>query len=404
MGSSGLSGQRKVNEDLTGYVHQLIRQLPEKVGMEYRDPTEEESDLWAKIVLALLEHRYAQVDTMVHRMDYEILEFQSGNQVYYLLQKTEESDNYWGTYIFQPSACRNLIIQCPHPIKDRNTGEEGIRAFVKANAFFYCLPGTNRCNREVASPCSGTTSVCSSQKKAFRISDVAHNDQSLFQMTTKVLHAFDSTLVFIQLHGFTKRSTDPYVILSNGTTKKPENDYIVRLADALKQTDGQLTFKIAHEDLSWKRLRGFTNVQGRLVNGSPDPCQQEADQSEGLFIHIEQERLRLRKDSMAWDKMAKAIEMSFPCEPLSTQEKTNRQKLFFYPNPLRIASRLEMDISPYHIVHLQLFDLQGRTRIDKWYSDGEEIYVNSVELVAGVYYFRLMTPDNFLGWGTLVVE
>ena len=95
--------------------------------------------------------------------------------------------------------------------------------------------------------------------------------------------------------------------MSNGTDQTPENDYASLIRDALLEEDASLTFKIAHIDTDWTRLRGFTNTQGRFINSSPDPCGTSATETSGRFIHIEQARPKLRQDASGWAKMSNAL-------------------------------------------------------------------------------------------------
>jgi hypothetical protein len=144
---------------------------------------------------------------------------------------------------------------------------------------------------------------------------MAHSVSSIFQKTTeKLLNSFSNTF-FIQLHGFAKLVTDPYVILSNGTQITPGLDYIVPLTNNLLIEDNTLTFKIAHIDLEWTRLRAFDNTQGRLINSSIDPCYSYATTTNGRFLSIEQERTKLRDDVTGWNKMANALINTFVCYP-----------------------------------------------------------------------------------------
>lgn len=113
--------------------------------------------------------------------------------------------------------------------------------------------------------------------------------------------------IFVQLHGFGKDDGDPDVIMSNGTTETPDTDYASLIKDALLDEDNTLTFKIAHIDTDWTRLRGFTNTQGRFINSSPDPCSTSASSTTGRFIHIEQAKPKLRKNASSWAKMSNAL-------------------------------------------------------------------------------------------------
>jgi len=174
------------------------------------------------------------------------------------------------------------------------------------------VSGTHRCNSSSHSPCTGTSSSCSGNIEPYRISDLAHSTTSIYQKTTEILFQAFENSYFIQLHGFQKQSTDPYVILSNGTQVTPSPDYLSTFKDKLYEADTTLTFRVAHIDTAWTRLRGFWNTQGRLINSSSNICSENASQSNGRFFHIEQERTKLRDNSLGWDKIAYAINNTFP--------------------------------------------------------------------------------------------
>ena len=101
------------------------------------------------------------------------------------------------------------------------------------------MSGTHRCNHGGESSCDGTTPTCSNDDMSypFKISDMSHVVTSVFQHLTELI--FDNVLGshFIQLHGFSKKETDPYVIASNGTTIPPlENDTLAFFVDRLLST------------------------------------------------------------------------------------------------------------------------------------------------------------------------
>ena len=83
------------------------------------------------------------------------------------------------------------------------------------------------------------------------------------------------------------------------------------LRDALLQEDNSLTFKIPHIDVNWTRYAAFDNTQGRYINGSPNACSVDATNTTGRFVHIEQERAKLRANETGWAKVSNALEKVF---------------------------------------------------------------------------------------------
>lgn len=389
----------------TGYIYSkvtsIISNMPTNTGDDYTEPNPSELNTWESILNSLLSSDYDDASDSANTIGYSLVNFtdtfDTPNVTYYILETADS--NYWGTYVYNPNYCRPLVIQSPHAKNDVNTGHQGIHVFQKTEAMFYEVNGTHRCNSSAFSSCTGTTKTCSntSTSEPYRISDMAHVTQSLFQKTTEVLHASFSNTYFIQLHGFTKLSTDPYVILSNGTQETPTLDYLPAFRDNLYNEDNVLTFKVAHIDTNWTRLRGFWNAQGRLINFSPDPCTTSATITDGRFFHVEQEKIRLRNDVAGWDKVANALKNTFACSYASLNENSSHSKMTVYPNPTSHSISLEIaeneEINPEKIIYnLQGQNISNQVSVEG-VSDGR-IKLNLSKLPVGLYL--LPTRSGFV--------
>ncbi len=293
----------------------IISSMPGSSGDNYSDPNSTQLTTWENTLNELLLNNYQAASDSANTIGYNLIEFTDNtftpNRIYYALES--QGSHYWGSYVYYPDFCRSVVVQSPHPKRDANTGNQGIHVFKETESFFYMLSGTHRCNSSSFTSCTGTTSACSGSSEPYRISDLAHTTTSVFQKTTEVLFNYNSDIHFVQLHGFAKLSTDPYVILSNGTQVTPSPDYLSLFKDKLFEADNTLTFKIAHIDLTWTRLRGFFNTQGRFINSSVNACNNNATNSQGRFFHVEQERTKLRDNSTGWDKVAYAVNNTFAC-------------------------------------------------------------------------------------------
>jgi len=306
--------------------------MPGSSGNDYSEPEASHLAIWGEVMSHLFKEEYALAAQKANNIDYELIEFtdNSTDKQYYILENT--TNNYWGSYVFNPNYLIPLVIQSPHPRFDTNTGLQGIYVFEKIDALFYCLSGTHRCNNSTSSTCSGSTSVCGTTGP-YKISDMAHNTNTVFQNVTDSLFNHFSDSYFISIHGFAKKDTDPYVILSNGTRETPDEDHIIKLRDKLKAQDDVLTFKIAHINTTWTRLIAFTNTQGRLINSSANPCSIDATTTSGRFIHMEQEKSRLRNDESGWQKVANALKYTFSDPVTGINKKALTKKISVYPNP-----------------------------------------------------------------------
>jgi len=319
-------------------ISQIITNIPGSGSDDYRAPNHMEINKWNAIIDNVLAQQYHTANDSAQTIGYRLRYFWDTidtDKAYYILEAIDT--NYWGTYVYYPDYCRNLVIQATHPQKDLNTGQQGIFVFQQTKAAFFMLSGTNRCNSTMQSTCTGTTSSCSSNSAPYRISDLAHTTTSPFQYTLRRLMNWHNNLYYIQLHGFSKKSTDPYVVLSNGSRIPPAVDYLLALSANLYAEDTVLTFKIAHIDLNWTRLIGFWNTQGRAINNSISPCDSNATTSMGYFLHIEQERTRLRNSQTEWTKMANALSATFNCNQVMPNNAPLSLKslITIYPNPTR---------------------------------------------------------------------
>ena len=302
--------------NLENYLNTKIAALPLEDANNFKIPLETEITSWANAINALLSDDLVSARAEAALLNYRIVEYTDtaigNNDVFYVMEEEAIQTKYWGTYVFAQNAARpNLILQAPHSEFDTNTGKQAIYSFVRLNNKALFLNGTHRCNHTSFSDCAGTTKVCNgNESKKYRISDMAHNEETVFQKTTEILYNTYSTSVFFQLHGFEKKDSDPYVILGNGTSKTPNIDYAVQLKTALLEQDNTLTFRLGHLD-DWNRLLGTTNTQGRLINNSNNPCSLSAQNPSGRFLHIEQEKSKLRQDNIGWNKMYEALRSIF---------------------------------------------------------------------------------------------
>ncbi len=386
--SGYLKAQTVESGNLFSKIETILAGMPASNSDNYLEPDAGQLTTWNKTIDYLLAGNYGLAATEANSIDYDLIEFTDtpSGKKYYVL--TNNKSNYWGTYVFYPEALRPLVIQSPHPKYDTNTGLEGIFIFQETDALFFSMSGTHRCNQGIASSCSGTTSVCGTTEP-YKISDMAHSVSSIFQAVTDNLYTQIDTTYFVSLHGFGKRDSDPYVILSNGTRETPETDYISRFKNNLLQEDGSLTFQLAHINTNWNRLIAFTNTQGRLINNSIDPCEENASTVTGRFMHIEQEKSKLRNDEDGWQKVANALKKTFSGPVLAINVPT--EELFdLYPNPS--TGQIFINAPDDELEHLAIYDLLNKEVIN--YSserlpESSRLRLDLVNLPNGTYILRL---------------
>ncbi len=377
--------------NIENYIGNIIDNAPGNSGDNYLEPTTAQLNTWNSIINFVLANNLVDARSNANTVNYKITEFTdtsiSPNQVFYILEEKSPESNYWGTYAFSKTPTRdNLIIQAPHSKFDTNTGNQAVYCFKNTIAKAVFINGTHRCNSNSFSSCSGTTSVCGSSD-SYRISDLAHNTNSIFQKTTENLFTAISNSIFVQLHGFGKQPTDPYVIMSNGTRETPSTDYATMIKDALLVEDNTLTFELAHINTGWTRLIGFTNTQGRLLNNSSDHCNTSATTTSGRFVHIEQEKSKLRDDENDWIKMSNALASVFS-STLSTEDFHLNNTISISPNPTSgkvfINGKLIEQIEVYNLLGQKISSQNNMV-------NKNPIFVDLSSFKRGVYFFRIKT-------------
>lgn len=399
---SSLYAQDVITTNIISYTNSLIDVIPTGLSTDqYVQPEISDLDKFGEAIKLIIENKISDANSKAGEIGYKVINIidNSGdaNNEYYVIKSV--SDNLWGTFIFNKNPKRKkLVIQIPHPKHDTHTGEQGILVFRNSGSFAYFLSGAKRCNSSYYTDCSGSTTACSDSYENYRQSDQAHNVISAFQKATEILENNIDSLIYIQFHGFSKGSSDPHIIMSNGTNNSPDGvDYLSLLSNELAAIDKNLTFKIAHLDISWTRLIATTNTQGRLINGSNAPCYNSALTNSGRFIHLEQSYDRLRKYESDWLKMSTAVANIFPADDVTFIEETTEYpteiSISNYPNPFNASTKIRFQVPDEAFVSVIIYDLFGRkikTLVNERKAAGShEVMFESGNIASGVYLYTL---------------
>ncbi len=170
--------------------------------------------------------------------------------------------------------------------------------------------------------------------------------------------------------------------MTNGTDKTPTTDYVTMIKNELFAIDNSLTFKLGHIDTDWGRLRGFTNTQGRFINGSANPCNTSASETSGRFIHIEQEKSKLRQDASGWEKMNVALGNVFS-KTLAVDE-FSKKVILKTTNPFTNS----ISFSAENIIKVELLNVLGKSVFRKITND-ENIQINTKGFSSGIYFLKV---------------
>lgn len=291
-----------LNTDLRTWTINTVAGLPDKNENGYVSPTTTELASFRSAVEAFLAEDWSGADDLADAVGYEVVELHdtgdSGEIVYLLRPEADNADGR-GFFLVRPQdrIQRRLVLQAPHPRADRETATLGAEIFRAGRARAFSFAGAHRCtNIGEASPCAGDSDACEGAT-TYRISDMAHNDDTFFEVYNEETANEAANTVTLQLHGHGDSS--PEFSASDGATRDVAGaDYLPnRLAGQLE------LLMIADEgtplpapgnscndasDINFKC--GTNNVQGRFINHSTDICLNDADPGNGhfgRFVHLE---------------------------------------------------------------------------------------------------------------------
>jgi hypothetical protein len=144
---------------------------------------------------------------------------------------------------------------------------------------------------------------------------------------------------------------------------------------------------LAHIDTNWDRLRGFSNTQGRFINGSSNPCSVSASATSGRFIHLEQEKTKLRQDAAGWEKMNMALSNVF-AKTLSV-DNFSKEIVLNSTNPFKNS----ITFSAKNITKVELLNILGKSVFSKFTND-EDILIDTKTLSAGIYFLKVHIANS----------
>lgn len=308
---------------LGDYIRDLKENIPDKGTYCFKKPQKTEIAKFGKNLDKLLKLKpgndIGEIMSDFDKLNYDlkVLSDNSGKS-YWVVQergnhsrkKCETLFRGLGTYIvdsaFNPK--RNIVVEVPHPLFDSNTPEEGAKVFQGLEARALFVAGTHRCaTPSTHSGCSGKN-VCGSSVPADSppISDAAHSTSNFFFAAHDASLKLSPSPTYLNLHGNEQDGAD--IILSDGTTSNfpPPNSNVIPLRDALQAQGVSVTSCNAQNNP--KKLCGTDNVEGRLSNGSTNPCEKRVKKALGTFLHIEQHQ-NIRNEP---SPLIKALQDVFP--------------------------------------------------------------------------------------------
>jgi hypothetical protein len=392
----------------------IILDIPdEDSGIEYIVPTVDQQIVWEEGVEFLMAGDYHAAASIFDSMEigYRVSAFVNGQDTLMILTKDGTSENYWGTYVFNPGVQEQcLMLQAPHPLNDEMTGEQATWLFEALEAYGLMIAGAHRCLSSEPSGCAGHSTVCR-QDGQYVISDQAHTLQSVFQTTTATLATHFPESRFVQLHGFSKDENDPHFIISNGTRQTPDADYVAELGnylesvpvnDIVPQPAGPLSYEAPHLNLNYNKLIGSSNTQGRYLNeyNKGDICTGGLVSTNvtGRFLHLEQyndmrtqpANYPILRDALIASGIVSCnppLGMSLSGAQNQVTKPTNLALELLYPSGSSSDIFCRIETTSEH-VELFLYSLTGQ-KINQWSLHGghaEPFRINVGSLPFGMYF------------------
>jgi hypothetical protein len=201
------------------------------------------------------------------------------------------------TIIIHGRPRRDFLVEAPHVPFERGTAEQAAALLLTLKGRAAIISGAHRCASRSFTACDGMTEVCGASQR-FRDSDAGHNVAGLFHAAHVVFAQRWPRSIAISLHGM-KEDTEGVptsLIISNGIdaddTRRQTAATRLRFAlgRSITRPGAVVSCNVAaDEEHDFPKLCGFTNVQGRQINGDADACRINVGRGTGRFIHLEQD-------------------------------------------------------------------------------------------------------------------
>lgn len=205
----------------------------------------------------------------------------------------------------------NVVAAAPHAAFETGTAEQAALFVSIGGARAAIISGAHRCASRVFVNCDGKTRVCGN-REPYRTSDVAHNPNTLFHAAHIVLDLTWPSSVFLSLHGMRSDNVGimTSIIISYGYKRDDINQSspATKLRYSLAKrfgSNGEVVSCDLPGDRKYeaRKLCGYTNIQGRYINGDSDVCKVSQTTGTNRFIHIEQDWKILRPFDRSWGKV-----------------------------------------------------------------------------------------------------
>jgi len=328
--------------DIVTYVSNIV--IPGSGTNAFVAPSDASIAAWRQVVDALFSGKYQTAADLADPLNYSLVRFTDTgrNRTYYILVEQTNAQKSplrgLGTYIYNPTACRNLSFQAPHAGGDQNTREEAATLFADLNATALLVAGTHRCANSAISACDGSSNACGDG--SFHVSDVAHYTQNYFEPAHEEIVKTVPGIITVAIHGEGVHTPD--VVLSNGTCFNYPAPSTATLLSAeynklFKDLGASVSSGTCNNGSASTSLCAETDVQGRYANNASTanlcscaaPTKSACSTTLGCgrnivfpekFVHLEQD-CQLREvpgcavPGIGYQTAVAAFAAVFPCSP-----------------------------------------------------------------------------------------
>lgn len=260
---------------------------------------------------SLVARNFPQAVTQARSLGYALAMLRDGGSTF-VIASEDGGAGRDPTVIMNMNPQRDFIVGAPHVPFEPGTAEEAAIFLRDLGGRAAIISGAHRCASRSFTACDGTTEVCGGGAERYRDSDVGHNTTTLYHAAHVLLAQRWPSSVVLSLHGM-KEDTDGVrtsVIISNGIRADDgaQQTVATKFRAALNQSIAQPGAVVscnlpADAVYAFRKLCGYTNVQGRYVNGDADACRVSVDQGTGRFIHMEQDWSVLRPYAQDWQRI-----------------------------------------------------------------------------------------------------
>jgi hypothetical protein len=301
------AGLEVVDVPLVAWVTAREHALPDTLA-DF-SPTEERTMSFRKLVELMSAHDWAKVREAATAISYMVVAIKEG-AMWFVVASDESKTGRDPVLIVNAAPERDIIFEAPHVPFESGTGEQAVTLLRDLRGKAAIISGAHRCASRTSSPCDGKTAVCGALD-GYRDSDAGHNTSSLFNQAHIVFSERWRNSIVVSLHGMKEDpGSHTRIIISDGAHDRDEGHVAtatkLRLALASRSTPPGTIVNCNYppDDIfNYRKLCGYTNVQGRHVNGGLDACRASVDQATGRFIHIEQDWQVLKAYSQNWSHL-----------------------------------------------------------------------------------------------------